>query len=100
MLPVKLRPGMHVVIQKEPSTDAVVSTVAAPFAKTHFVSPPNYNELVLSLLHQAAAGGDTESQSKLGAMYAVGDGVPLDYAKAQSYLRKAADKNDALALCA
>ncbi len=90
-----LMPGA---LQREPTAEMVVSTVTAPFARTHFVSSPDYNELVLAMLHQAADRGDHEAQSKLGAMYVSGDGVPVDYGKGLRYLRKAADANNALAL--
>ena len=89
---------MSEAVQHEPSTDVVVTTVSGQVTPTHYSDSPEYDHLVLALLRQSADAGSAESQSKLGAMYACGDGVPKDYHLALEYLRKAADKGDALAL--
>ena len=89
---------MNIAIQSEPTSDVVVTTVATRLKRTDYAASRDYNEMVMSLMHQAANRGDAECQSKLGAMYAVGDGLPRDYRKAAHYLRLAADKENALAL--
>lgn len=89
---------MNEVIQHEPSTDVVVTTVAGQVALTHYSASSEYNAMVLSLLRQSARGGDADSQTKLGAMYACGDGVPKNYSVARALLRRAADQRHPLAL--
>ena len=86
------RPAMNKVLQHGPSTDVVVTTVAGQVTPTHYSASTEYNEMVLSLLRQSADNGNADSQSKLGAMYACGDGVPKDYRMALEFLRRAADK--------
>ncbi|MCX8500811.1 MAG: sel1 repeat family protein [Alphaproteobacteria bacterium] len=44
-----------------------------------------------------AEAGDAECQVLLGAAYALGRGVPQDYAEAVSWFRKAAEQGNALA---
>ena len=89
---------MNGAIQHEPSTDVVVTTVAGQVTPTHYSASPEYNEMVLSLLRQSARNGDADSQSRLGAMYACGDGVPKSYSAALALLRLAADQRHPLAL--
>src|SRR5512142_1086138 len=90
--------GINVALQHEPTTDVVVTTVATPLAPTNYSSSSEYNDMVLSLLHQSARSGDVESQCKLGAMYACGDGVPRSYPVALQFMRRAADRGHPLAL--
>ena len=89
---------MNEAIQHEPSTDVVVTTVAGQGTPTHYAASPEYNEMVLSMLRQSARNGNADSQAKLGAMYACGDGVPKNYSVALAFLRRAADKGNSLAL--
>src|SRR3982750_3996179 len=89
---------MNEAIQHEPSTDVVVSTVAGQVVPTHYADSSEYNEMVLSLLRQSARGGNADSQAKLGAMYACGDGVVKNYSIAIAFLREAADKGHPWAL--
>src|SRR3982750_4726051 len=83
---------MNEAIQHEPSTDVVVSTVAGQVVPTHYADSSEYNEMVLSLLRQSARGGNADSQAKLGAMYACGDGVVKNYSIAIAFLREAGAK--------
>lgn len=46
----------------------------------------------LQLVTSKASTGDLEAQNELGFMYANGKGVPVDYAAAADWYRKAADK--------
>lgn len=46
-----------------------------------------------------AKGGDAEAQCNMGAMYALGQGVPQDYEQAMIWFRKAADQGNAVAQC-
>ena len=85
---------MNEVIQREPSTDVVITTVAGQVAPTHYSASPEYNEMVLSLLRQSARSGNADSMAKLGAMYACGDGVPKNYSVAFALLRRAAESPD------
>lgn len=85
-------------LQREPTAEIATGTLAASIAKTGYLNAPDFSDFVLSLLHQAAERGDAESQAKLGAMYAAGEGVPVDYFKAAQYLKKAVDKKQPLAL--
>src|SRR5512137_847560 len=89
---------MNEAIQHEPSTDVVVTTVAGQVTPTHYAASPEYNDMVLSLLRQSARSGNADSQAKLGAMYACGDGVPRNHTIARQFLRRAADKGHAMAL--
>ena len=89
---------MNEVKQREPSTDVVVTTVAGQVAPTHYSASPEYDEMVVSLLRQSARSGNADSQTKLGAMHACGDGVPRNYSAALALLRRAADKHHPLAL--
>src|SRR5258706_16460675 len=89
---------MELAIQSDVGAESVVSTGAGSFAAPGSGRSSEYDQLVLALLHQAADAGDSESQSKLGAMYARGDGVPLDYTKSLKYLLRAADRKHPLAL--
>jgi TPR repeat protein len=43
--------------------------------------------------------GDASAQVNLGAMYAFGKGVPLDYKEAVKWYRLAAEQGDAIAQC-
>ena len=45
--------------QQEPTTDVVITTVAGRLTATSYSASPEYSELILSLLQQAAVGGDT-----------------------------------------
>lgn len=54
-------------------------------------------ELVLRLLAPLAGRGHARAQGMLGAMYANGLGVSLDYAAAVTWSRRAADQGDAVA---
>ena len=49
-------------------------------------------------LQQKAEQNDPESQAKLGAIYAFGYGVSIDYSKAHKLLQSAAEKDNAKAL--
>src|ERR1035437_3908580 len=89
---------MNEAIQHEPSTDVVVTTVAGQVTLTHYSASPEYNEMVLSLLRQSARSGNADSQARLGAMYACGDGVRKNHSIALAFLRRAADKGHPLAL--
>ena len=60
---------------------AVALTVAIVFAFTAFLRTD---------LEKAAAQGDTGAQTLLGVMYAQGQGVKQDYAKARELFEKAA----------
>ena len=44
------------------------------------------------LYHEAAEQGDADAQYSLGAMYAVGEVVPQDYAQAEHWYRRAAEQ--------
>lgn len=48
-------------------------------------------------LRRDAEAGDISAQTKLGALFIVGDGVPQNYLEAVKWLRKAADEGDATA---
>jgi TPR repeat protein len=48
----------------------------------------------ITLLRRAADQGDARSQYRLGMMYDLGLGVPLGYAEAANWLRKAASQGD------
>jgi hypothetical protein len=48
------------VIQREPSTDVVVTTVAGQVTPTHYAASPEYNAMVLSLLRQSARAGNAD----------------------------------------
>ena len=48
-------------------------------------------------LRRSAETGDISAQTKLGAMYVVGDGVPQNYVEGLKWLRKSADEGDATA---
>src|ERR1043165_4613364 len=89
---------MNEAIQHEPSTGVVVTTVTGHLTPTHYSDSPEYNEMVLSLLRQSARSGNADSQSRLGAMHACGDGVPKNYRIALALLRRAADQGHPLAL--
>lgn len=52
---------------------------------------------VIKALTEDAEQGDVEAQYNLGAMYAVGDGIEQDDAKAVVWFQKAADQGDASA---
>ena len=52
---------------------------------------------VLKLLLPLAEGGNARAQGMLGAMYANGTGVDLDYMAAVTWSRRAADRGDAVA---
>ena len=43
----------------------------------------------ISHLKERAEAGDAEAQQLLGDMYAAGDGVPMDFAEAHNWWRKA-----------
>jgi hypothetical protein len=49
----------------------------------------------LSLVHQSARDGNLKAQAYLGALYASGDGVAVDYARARYWEEKAATQGDA-----
>jgi len=51
---------------------------------------------VLKLLHPLADRGNAVAQFDLGAMYAIGKGVPQDFREALKWYRLAADQGDAL----
>lgn len=63
--------------------------VAQPAAATEPVPPPPAPDRVAALTAQAK-GGDTGAEYDLGVIYARGDGVGQDYAKAGSWFREAA----------
>ena len=48
-------------------------------------------------VHSKAEAGDPNAQLSLGWMYRFGDGVPVDYAEAVKWFRKAADQGHAMA---
>lgn len=52
---------------------------------------------VLRLLQPLAERGDVRAQNNLGALYAMGRGLPEDYTEAAKWYRKAAEKGLALA---
>lgn len=56
-------------------------------------SPSNARHL--ANLTRQAQKGDIQAQNELGHMYYVGDGVQIDYGKAEVWFRKAAEKGDA-----
>jgi TPR repeat protein len=45
-------------------------------------------------LHRLAEHGDTDAQSRLGALYYNGEGVPQDYAAAAKWFRLAAEQGN------
>jgi TPR repeat protein len=49
----------------------------------------------LKLVHQSAREGNLKAQVYLGALYASGDGVAVDYARARYWEEKAAEQGDA-----
>lgn len=49
----------------------------------------------LASLTRQADKGDIRAQNELGHMYYMGDGVQVDYSKAQGWFRKAAEKGNA-----
>jgi len=49
----------------------------------------------LKEVYKAAEIGDAKAQALLGAMYATGQGVPLDYAESEKWSRKAAKQGEA-----
>ena len=49
----------------------------------------------LAKLTREAQKGDVQAQNKLGHMYYIGDGVQIEYGKAEVWFRKAAEKGDA-----
>ncbi len=49
----------------------------------------------LAKLTRQAQKGDIQAQNELGRMYYIGDGVQIDYGKAEVWFRKAAEKDDA-----
>ncbi len=64
----------------------------ALLANFAFAEPPE----ITDLRHDAEAG-DIEAQTKLGALYVVGDGVPQSYAEGLKWLRMASDQGYASA---
>ena len=59
-----------------------------------FVNQENYAEAV-KWFRKSAEQGDAGAQSKLGACYYSGQGVPQDYTEAVKWFRKAAEQGDA-----
>jgi TPR repeat protein len=57
--------------------------------------PPVFSQQEFSALKQQATIGDAAAQCGLGRMYALGKGVPRDYAQAIFWFRKAAEQGDA-----
>ena len=52
-------------------------------------------ERLLARCREAAATGDAEAQFRLGLMYYFGDGVPMDWSEARTWLRKASEQGRA-----
>ncbi len=51
----------------------------------------------LDELIQQAEQGDAKAQTDLGSRYAEGDGVPIDFGKAEKWFKSAAEKGNPLA---
>jgi len=49
----------------------------------------------LARCRAAAEAGDAEAQTRLGLMYYCGDGVPMDWSEARTWLRKASEQGRA-----
>ena len=56
---------------------------------------PGAGDSTLAILYRRAEAGDSSAMVDLGMNYAYGRGVPEDYQKAVSWLRKASDAGDA-----
>lgn len=62
-----------------------------------FDRPGAPNAELVASIEAMAKSGKAEAQARLGAMYAAGDGVPKDFAKAAEWYRKAVEQGDASA---
>jgi TonB family protein len=58
------------------------------------VGPSGPDEAQIRQLRLLAEGGERRAQFELGLAFAYGDGVPVDYAAAASWFRKAAEQGD------
>jgi TPR repeat protein len=58
----------------------------------------NTKKKVFAVFQRGADHGDARSMSNLGVLYAYGQGVAQDYAKAREWFEKAADKGEAYAM--
>jgi len=56
---------------------------------------PDVHDMELEPLQQRAEQGHADAQSRLGAMYYAGEGVPQDYVEAMTWYRLAADQGNA-----
>ena len=56
-----------------------------------------FGGVALIQIKALAEQGNVEAQSEIGTMYALGQGVPQDYAQAAYWRRKAAEQGDAVA---
>jgi TPR repeat protein len=56
--------------------------------------PQAFDEKSIAALKQQAAHGIAAAQCSLGAMYALGRGVPMDYTRATFWLRKASEQGN------
>jgi len=65
---------------------------AAVYSQPQSSPPPQVDEKVTATLLLKAQGGDAEAQYALGALYAIGQGVPQDFPRALEWTRKAADQ--------
>ncbi len=75
----------------------VVTAHAADFSEGVKAYERNDYATAFRIFRQFAAQGDVTAQSRLGAMYNKGEGVPLDYGEAVKWYRKAAVQGEAVA---
>ncbi|OGT23135.1 MAG: hypothetical protein A2342_00485 [Gallionellales bacterium RIFOXYB12_FULL_54_9] len=54
-----------------------------------------FGGIALKQINALAEQGNVTAQSEIGTMYALGQGVPQDYAQAAYWRRKAAEQGDA-----
>jgi len=72
---------------------AFAASTAAPAATSAAVqAPPPAHAARADELRARAEQGDAGAQLSLGLMYAIGQGVPRDYAQAAAWYRKAAEQ--------
>jgi hypothetical protein len=86
------------VVRLEMPTSASGQAIGKSKAETDpFEKPGTSDSERFASVEAAAKSGKVEEQTKLAAMYATGDGVARDPAKAVEWYRQAADKGDATA---
>ena len=76
-------------------TEAAATDAAAPAKTEKQLSTEIKSEEILAEWKRKAEAGDAKGQYLLGVMYAIGDGVPKDAAKAVEWQQKAAAQGNA-----